>query len=52
MIVDCGGGTVDITIYTVKATDPVLDFKELEVGNGRYLRLRLVLVHKLTTHRR
>jgi len=37
MIVDCGGGTVDLTTYSVTATDPVLDFEELVVGLGKIM---------------
>jgi hypothetical protein len=34
MIVDCGGGTVDLTTYSVTAVYPVLSFEELVVGIG------------------
>ncbi|KAK4892651.1 hypothetical protein LTR27_008927 [Elasticomyces elasticus] len=34
MICDCGGGTVDITTYTIVDTEPALDFEELCVGIG------------------
>ncbi|KUJ06536.1 actin-like ATPase domain-containing protein [Mollisia scopiformis] len=34
MICDCGGGTVDLTTYSVTATYPLLDFEELVVGEG------------------
>ncbi len=34
MICDCGGGTVDLTTYSIAATEPVLDFEELVVGTG------------------
>jgi hypothetical protein len=41
MIVDCGGGTVDLTTYRVTSTLPVLSFEELVVGTGK-LSLQLV----------
>jgi molecular chaperone DnaK (HSP70) len=34
LICDCGGGTVDITTYTVTAISPSLEFQELCVGIG------------------
>ncbi|KAJ8069445.1 hypothetical protein OCU04_003099 [Sclerotinia nivalis] len=34
MICDCGGGTVDITTYTVTSVVPKLEFKELCIGTG------------------
>ncbi|RJE22726.1 hypothetical protein PHISCL_04942 [Aspergillus sclerotialis] len=34
MICDCGGGTVDITTYTVKSSTPTLQFTELCPGIG------------------
>ncbi|KAI5364531.1 Putative Heat shock protein 70 family [Septoria linicola] len=34
MVVDCGGGTVDITTYVIDAISPKLAFKELLVGAG------------------
>ncbi|KAF2723145.1 hsp70-like protein [Polychaeton citri CBS 116435] len=34
MICDCGGGTVDITSYSLKALSPQLVFEELCVGAG------------------
>ncbi|KAK0647227.1 Chaperone protein DnaK [Lasiodiplodia hormozganensis] len=34
LICDCGGGTVDITTYTVLATRPKLQFEELCIGVG------------------
>jgi hypothetical protein len=34
MICDCGGGTVDITSYTVEETDPIPAFEEVCVGIG------------------
>ncbi|PMD64400.1 actin-like ATPase domain-containing protein [Hyaloscypha bicolor E] len=34
MICDCGGGTVDLTTYSITATYPVLEFEELVVGEG------------------
>jgi molecular chaperone DnaK (HSP70) len=35
MICDCGGGTVDLTTYSITATYPVLEFEELVVGEGK-----------------
>ncbi|KAI9640181.1 hypothetical protein NHQ30_011418 [Ciborinia camelliae] len=35
LICDCGGGTVDITIYTVTLVVPKLKFEELCVGTGK-----------------
>ncbi|KAE9990671.1 hypothetical protein EG327_001066 [Venturia inaequalis] len=34
LICDCGGGTVDITTYTIINTTPELEFEELLVGVG------------------
>lgn len=34
MVCDCGGGTVDITTYTVVQTEPTLHFEELLIGVG------------------
>ncbi|KAH8762343.1 Hsp70 family protein-like protein [Hyaloscypha finlandica] len=34
LILDCGGGTVDITTYTITQVEPRLDFEELCVGIG------------------
>ncbi|EMF08039.1 actin-like ATPase domain-containing protein [Sphaerulina musiva SO2202] len=34
MIIDCGGGTVDITTYEISSIDPKLTFKEHLVGTG------------------
>lgn len=34
LICDCGGGTVDITSYTITQSQPQLQFKELCVGVG------------------
>lgn len=34
LICDCGGGTVDITTYTIKATAPIMRFEELCMGTG------------------
>ncbi|KAL2156293.1 hypothetical protein VTH82DRAFT_1038 [Thermothelomyces myriococcoides] len=34
LILDCGGGTVDITTYTIRKTFPSLGFDELCVGIG------------------
>ena len=34
LICDCGGGTVDIISYRVKAIEPKLDFHELVAGTG------------------
>ncbi|KXX73243.1 Heat shock protein SSA3 [Madurella mycetomatis] len=34
LIADCGGGTVDITTYTVRKTFPALEFDEICVGTG------------------
>ncbi|KAH8587066.1 Hsp70 family protein-like protein [Bisporella sp. PMI_857] len=34
LICDCGGGTVDITTYTITQTSPRLEFDELHVGIG------------------
>ncbi|KAH9223806.1 Hsp70 family protein-like protein [Leptodontidium sp. 2 PMI_412] len=34
LICDCGGGTVDITTYTIVAVEPRLEFDELYVGVG------------------
>ncbi|KAF7909369.1 uncharacterized protein EAF01_003087 [Botrytis porri] len=34
LICDCGGGTVDITTYTVTSVAPKLTFKELCIGTG------------------
>ena len=34
LICDCGGGTVDITTYTIRAVSPQLEFDELLVGEG------------------
>ncbi|KAL2164318.1 hypothetical protein VTH06DRAFT_3534 [Thermothelomyces fergusii] len=34
LILDCGGGTVDITTYAVKKTFPSIEFDELCVGIG------------------
>lgn len=34
LVCDCGGGTVDLTTYLVKRTEPSLDFEELAVGQG------------------
>ncbi|CAD6443798.1 624210e6-67c0-4aa9-a834-c00eb6265fbf [Sclerotinia trifoliorum] len=34
MICDCGGGTVDITTYTITSVVPKLKFKELCIGTG------------------
>lgn len=31
---DCGGGTVDINTYLIKATRPQLEFEELVAGHG------------------
>lgn len=38
MIIDCGGGTVDITTYEISSIDPKLTFKEHLVGTGRFPR--------------
>ncbi|KAF7872010.1 uncharacterized protein EAF02_009115 [Botrytis sinoallii] len=35
LICDCGGGTVDITTYTVTSVAPKLTFEELCVGTGQ-----------------
>ena len=35
LICDCGGGTVDITTYTIVETTPRLEFEEVVVGNGK-----------------
>ncbi|KAK3070302.1 hypothetical protein LTR53_010703 [Teratosphaeriaceae sp. CCFEE 6253] len=34
MVCDCGGGTVDITTYSIVETEPRLEFEELCVGIG------------------
>ncbi|KAL1965072.1 hypothetical protein VTN77DRAFT_6132 [Rasamsonia byssochlamydoides] len=34
LVCDCGGGTVDITTYTIKSAYPTLQFEELCVGIG------------------
>ncbi|KAF7862563.1 hypothetical protein EAF04_007436 [Stromatinia cepivora] len=34
MICDCGGGTVDITTYTITSVVPKIEFKELCIGTG------------------
>ena len=34
MVCDCGGGTVDITTYSIVGTEPKLEFEELCVGTG------------------
>jgi hypothetical protein len=34
LVCDCGGGTVDITTYTIIHTKPMLEFEELLVGVG------------------
>ncbi|KAF7955613.1 hypothetical protein EAE96_004539 [Botrytis aclada] len=34
LICDCGGGTVDVTTYTVTSVVPKLTFKELCIGTG------------------
>ncbi|KAK3374126.1 hypothetical protein B0T24DRAFT_577000 [Lasiosphaeria ovina] len=34
LVVDCGGGTVDITSYTVRKTLPTIEFDEICVGVG------------------
>ncbi|KAF1983181.1 actin-like ATPase domain-containing protein [Aulographum hederae CBS 113979] len=34
LVCDCGGGTVDITAYSIKTTSPILKFEELIVGTG------------------
>lgn len=34
MVVDCGGGTVDITSYEITGISPKLTFKELLIGTG------------------
>jgi len=46
LICDCGGGTVDITTYTIVETSPRLEFEEVVVGNGRWLHDNIR--HKLT----
>ncbi|KAK5120261.1 hypothetical protein LTR85_006467 [Meristemomyces frigidus] len=35
LICDCGGGTVDITTYTIVETTPRLEFEEIVVGDGK-----------------
>lgn len=35
LICDCGGGTVDVTTYTVTQVEPRLTFDELCIGIGR-----------------
>ena len=39
MIVDCGGGTVDITTYVISQIHPTLEFDELLAGVGQYYSL-------------
>ncbi|KAH8817272.1 hypothetical protein F5884DRAFT_246530 [Xylogone sp. PMI_703] len=34
LVLDCGGGTVDITTYTIKKAQPTIVFEELVVGIG------------------
>lgn len=34
LVCDCGGGTVDITTYTIISIQPMLDLEELLVGTG------------------
>jgi hypothetical protein len=36
MVCDCGGGTVDITTYSMVEVEPRLEFEELLVGIGTY----------------
>lgn len=36
MIIDCGGGTVDITTYEISSIFPKLTFQEYLVGTGRF----------------
>jgi hypothetical protein len=45
MIVDCGGGTVDLTTYSVRVTQPVLDFEELVVGTGEFSGAYILIQH-------
>lgn len=33
---DCGGGTVDLILYTITQVQPYLKFEELCVGVGEY----------------
>ncbi|KAK0654927.1 hypothetical protein B0T16DRAFT_432585 [Cercophora newfieldiana] len=34
LVLDCGGGTVDITTYTIQKTEPIIEFEEICVGAG------------------
>lgn len=34
---DCGGGTVDITTYSIEETEPRLEFEEICVGGGKFV---------------
>lgn len=34
MVCGCGGGTVDLTTYTITAIEPLLEFDELVFGEG------------------
>jgi hypothetical protein len=36
MVCDCGGGTVDITTYSMVEIEPRFEFKELLVGLGEH----------------
>jgi molecular chaperone DnaK (HSP70) len=36
MVCDCGGGTVDITTYSMVEVEPRLEFEELLVGIGMH----------------
>lgn len=44
LICDCGGGTVDVTTYTINQTTPRMEFSELCVGVGKEFCLLLQIL--------